>query len=595
MKRSTTGAVGRKIAVLMLAVFVMTGSSCSVLPQEGGGTPATEGIEPTGATGATGLPSNAAQSDLPPGSASVPHVSWLSINAPMSDETWGEQYLETTFGVEIELVKIYNPNWREKVDLLLAGGDIPDFMRLDGIDTLRAYHGKGYLADIPVDDIRTYMPEYSRIAEAADPQILNYATVDGTGMGIPILYTSGQYPIPAAIRADWLEAVGETEVPATLDDLERVFHAFRYNDPDRDGVQDTQAMSMGNDCPRAYRFQSIFGAYGVNPYQWRVSDAGELEFGFTTRDFEQALIRLQGWVREGLIAPSFATDDYRTGVNDIAQAFASGQTGYIDSYTFDDHHWDNDGNLNAAWVRNQPAWQVFFEENQGDSDVLYGTDNFFSMADIAADLPEPVYITLPPVTGPDGRSGYVRDGVSSTYAAIGRQTGQDRAKYEKILGMLETLATDEQVYLYAHFGPEGKAWITQPDGTRVFNPKWAEDPDYHPQWLKTGTGYWANPMYLSNPAFLTALGGARTEQRYRLGDRIAQWPVLENALKVGLSDTGDAGGLTTQMVDDFMLEALMTDMDIAAVFPQRIALWMEKGGYELTQAANEWANGLQAP
>lgn len=518
-------------------------------------------------------------------------ISWLSINAPVEDETWGERYLESTFGVDIKLEKIYSPDWRQKADILLAGGEVPDFMRLDSIDTLRNYYDKDYLAALKPEEIRSAMPGYCAIVDRTDPHLLSYALDDGLAMGIPIAYANGRYPIPAAIRADWLATVGEERVPETIDDLERVFHKFRYNDPDRDNVVDTYAMTMGTDCPRQYRFQSIFGAYGVNPYQWRRTTDGQLEFGFVTEDFLEALKRLQKWSLASLIDPDFATITWRSGGQDVAGSFASGETGYIDSYSFDDHQWDNDGNLNAAWVRNQPGWQRFFEENKADSDILYGTQCFFNLEEAtASQLPGPVYIDLPPVKGPDGRSGYVRDGQSLAYAAIGYKT--DAEKRAKILSMLETLATDEKTYVLAHFGPEGKAWLTEADGTRVFNPKWSEDPDYHPQWVNTGTGYWANPMYLSNPDFLTVLGGARTEQRYRFGASLLEWPQHENVLKAGLTSATIGETLTTTTVDAFILQALATDVDLDAVFPKTVADWMAAGGRELTDAANEWAKSL---
>lgn len=520
-------------------------------------------------------------------------ITWLSGASPTTEDSIGEQYLEETFNVDIQPVIVEATDYDQKVGVLLASGNIPDYIRVGNINTLSDYTKQGILKEIPVSDIQQYMPKYYDLSIKADPNIFTYSIFDGKNMGVAIVNAGGMYPITVAIRADWLTNVGITKVPTTLAELEDAFYKFRNNDPDQNGEKDTYAMSMGADCVNGRKFQSIFGAYGVNPFNWRVSDDGTLEYGFVTEDFKNALKLLQKWYNDGLIDPEFVTDNYRTSGDDICSKFARGTTGYLDSYSFDDHHWDNDGNLSAKWIANNEGWKEYYESNIDNPDLLYSIDNFYSMDDVTPDLPGPVYIDMSPVTGLDGKSGYIREGIVATFAAIGKQLENDPGKYHRILTMLEALATDEDIYVNAQYGPEGMAWETDATGDKVFKADWPQNELYHPQWLKTGNGTWANTMFQSNPDFMAVIGGARTKQRYRLGDVAMAYPYVENVVKISLPSLENDTSLTDSMVNEFMIQAIAQNIDIDTEFPNIVEQWNKQGGSALTQEANDWYSSIQ--
>ena len=520
-------------------------------------------------------------------------ITWLSGASPTTEDSIGEQYLEETFNVDIQPVIVEATDYDQKVGVLLASGNIPDYIRVGNINTLSDYTKQGILKEIPVSDIQQYMPKYYDLSIKADPNIFTYSIFDGKNMGVAIVNAGGMYPITVAIRADWLTNVGITKVPTTLAELEDAFYKFRNNDPDQNGEKDTYAMSMGADCVNGRKFQSIFGAYGVNPFNWRVSDDGTLEYGFVTEDFKNALKLLQKWYNDGLIDPEFVTDNYRTSGDDICSKFARGTTGYLDSYSFDDHHWDNDGNLSAKWIANNEGWKEYYESDIDNPDLLYSIDNFYSMDDVTPDLPGPVYIDMSPVTGLDGKSGYIREGIVATFAAVGKQVENDPGKYHRILTMLEALATDEDIYVNAQYGPEGMAWETDATGDKVFKADWPQNELYHPQWLKTGNGTWANTMFQSNPDFMAVIGGARTKQRYRLGDVAMAYPYVENVVKISLPSLENDTSLTDSMVNEFMIQAIAQNIDIDTEFPNIVEQWNKQGGSALTQEANDWYSSIQ--
>lgn len=515
----------------------------------------------------------------------VYEYNWLTINAPLEDGSWGQKYVEDKFNIKINVVRADTSKWDEQVSVLLATGDIPDLIWCNNISNVGNYARQGILAEVKPEDIQRNMPGYYKTVMDNHPKLFTYSIINGKNMALPLMFANGKYPVPAAIRADWLKNVGIDKVPETIQELEDAFLKFRNNDPDKNGKKDTYALSMASDMVPVLWFQSIFGAYGANPFIWR-ENGGKLEFGFTTENFKEAVKLLQKWYKTEIIDPEFITEKGRNSQKDIAFKFSAGKLGYIENLTFDDHQWDNDGHLSAKWVANNPAWKDFFDKNKDNSAAAYSTTNFTTFDD---SVPQPIYVNLPPVKGPDGKSGYYRDGYQNWYLAFGKQLEKDQKKYDKLLQIMETYATDEQAYVEAHFGPEGKAWIKDADGTRIWNPNWSKDPDFHPQGMKLGVGYFANPMYWTNPAFLYVVGGKKAEQRYKnCGDVMAQFPVYENVLKSVLPSSAETSEITSTMVKDFIIKAVTSDMDIDNEFTAIVQKWMEKGGEKLTQEANEW-------
>src|SRR5690606_37383496 len=188
-----------------------------------------------------------------------------------------------------------------------------------------------------------------------------------------------------------------SSVPTTLEELEEVFVKFRNNDPDQDSKKNTYALSTPGEGT-TLMFNSIYGAFNTNPFVFLERD-GKLEYGFTLNETKEALKLLAKWKKMDLIDPEFLTDKARTGgQDDISYKFASGRIGYVDNISYDDHQWDNDGHLNAKWVSQHPEWQAFFS----DPANTYVTEPFYSVPNSG---PQPVYVNMAPVTGPQGDSG----------------------------------------------------------------------------------------------------------------------------------------------------------------------------------------------
>ncbi|NHN34125.1 extracellular solute-binding protein [Paenibacillus agricola] len=508
---------------------------------------------------------------------------------PLKDGSYGQRLFEKTFNVKLKFVRLDGADRKEQLNLMYATGTIPDLVTIT-LPDVGDYNKQGVLAELPLDLVQKNMPEYYKNMNKFDPDLLSITKVDGKNMGLARLKPNGGVPRPAAIRADWLKNVGITKVPTTIQELEDAFLKFRNDDPDKNGKKDTYALSNPSTFAGDLWFQSIFGAFGANPFMWVEKD-GKLQFGLTTPEAKDALKLLNKWYKAGIIDPEFITDNGRSSdVEDLATKFAKGKLGYIESLSFDDHQWDNDGHLSFRWVANSPDWKKFYDDNKGDPAKLYAQKVFTDFDDKVI---QPIYIDLPPVKGPQGKSGYHRQGFQDTILGFGKQLEKDPKKLEKLLKILEFLHTDKDTHIKQSFGPEGLMWITDKSGQKLLNPEWPKHKLFHPLYIHLGVNWLTNVMNWTNPDYLS-LWGPRDVQRFQLtADVFNKFPSYENKLKVGLPSQAKYSELLSTRVKEYVIKTIAGDIDIDKTFDQTVQKWNKDGGEQLTNEANAWYNSVK--
>lgn len=505
---------------------------------------------------------------------------WMSRNPPDQDGTITQVYMEEKFNIKVVPVRAFGD--AQKINLMLSSGDIPDLMVIDDPAQVIEYVGNDILAEIPVELIKKHMPNYYDIIMKLEPQAFENANVEGKNYTLPKA-TFDTTPLPVNVRSDWLKNTG-SDIPVTLEQLEQLFVKFRNDDPDRNGKKDTYALSMPSDVPRSW-FQSIFGAFGTQPFIWHNRD-GKLVYGFTESETKEALKLLKKWKDMDLIDPEFIVDKDRTnGNDDVIYKFASGRIGYLDNASFQDNQWDNDGRLNAKWVANSPEWQQFFE-NPENANV---TSTFTA---IPASGPQPVYVSMDPPTGPDGKSGSFKDNMVGRYIVFGKQLEQDEGKLIKLLSIVESITSDEETYVNVQVGPENVAWVWNEDKQRVYKEGWLESELYVPQGRSAGVGQFFGVTFGTNPDMATAFGGPRVVQRYeKTWEFLKDRPAIENALKAPLPSASEYVELDT-MIKEYIVKAILGEVDIDATFDDTVKKWTDNGGDVLTKEANDWYNSV---
>lgn len=123
---------------------------------------------------------------------------------------------------------------------------------------------------------------------------------DGAVYGVFNKSEGGTMPI---VRQDWMEKLN-LDQPKTLDDFYRVLKAFKEQDPDGNGKDDTYGLSTAG----LYDIQGFMSAAGVK-YKYVVDENGNRTIPYAT----EAAVPVYDWLNqlyeEGILDPNFATND----------------------------------------------------------------------------------------------------------------------------------------------------------------------------------------------------------------------------------------------------------------------------------------------
>jgi putative aldouronate transport system substrate-binding protein len=123
---------------------------------------------------------------------------------------------------------------------------------------------------------------------------------DGQIYGVFSSFNGGTLPI---VRQDWLDKL-HLQQPKTLDDFYTVLKAFKEQDPDGNGKNDTYGLSTAG----LYDIQGFMSAAGVK-YKYVIDDKGKRTIPYAT----DAAIPIYEWFaklsKEGILDPNFSTND----------------------------------------------------------------------------------------------------------------------------------------------------------------------------------------------------------------------------------------------------------------------------------------------
>lgn len=211
-------------------------------------------------------------------------------------------------------------------NLAMASGELPTIGGVDSAlyeDLIEA----GYVADM-TEAYELYASDYVKSLADNSPDKA-YMTRDGKLLGLPQVSPLFSNFDMLIIRKDWMEAIGETELPTTIDEVIELGQKFVDAQL---GGENTYALCVGG-APLKTDWgglQGFFMGHGV-AYRsncWVLDEeSGELFYGPTDARMEEALLTLQGLYADGLIK-----EDYL--VTGAATSFNAGECGIIYSVNF---------------------------------------------------------------------------------------------------------------------------------------------------------------------------------------------------------------------------------------------------------------------
>lgn len=178
--------------------------------------------------------------------------------------------------IEFMVASSNQSEWKQKLNLMLASGDIPDTMVIDA-DTYYEYANQGVFSNV-TDKIK----DYPNLVKYITPEIFERIKVGGNVYGIPNINTKGKLNL--YIRKDWLDKLN-LQPPKTLEEFYNVAKAFTENDPDGNGQKDTVGFGQNG----GYFTQFIEGAYGINSGYYTLNKDNEIVTGSISDSYKKSL------------------------------------------------------------------------------------------------------------------------------------------------------------------------------------------------------------------------------------------------------------------------------------------------------------------
>lgn len=212
--------------------------------------------------------------------------------------------LQDKLNVNLEIITVPWDQGANKLNLMMTSEEQFDLGTGD--------HGKAFIDWAKNDLLYAYDDlcvdgKYPYVNAIVNAELYKGLKVDGKAYYKPLGLCPQQWGW--IIRQDWLDNVGLT-VPTTIDELYSVIKAFRENDPDKNGQNDT----YGWYSRESGKFGLIEGAFRPNGGTWIIQSDGSLLHN------QVDVSTLEGWkfIRK-IVSEDLVNKDFVTLKNDAAQ------------------------------------------------------------------------------------------------------------------------------------------------------------------------------------------------------------------------------------------------------------------------------------
>lgn len=487
-------------------------------------------------------------------------ITWtMHLNEAVPEHAEMVRYLEDKFNVDLDVWNLENNNYEALLDLKFAQGEIPDLLRIRQPNDLLNYWNQRILAEIPKHMLEQYAPNLTRLIETNAPGYMEYGMIAGKQYGIPVVNPTNRYRVPVVYREDWLNRLG-LEPPRTLEEFEKVMYAFAEDDPDRNGKDDTYGLSSEG-------LNVVFGAFGQMVFTEQLYFAEKehrLVIGALEPEMKEALRYLQKWYKDGVIDPEFITGENKGGYKHLSHAFINGRIGMTSMGNY--YHWIQAGDYASFNARGEevPVEATFnaleLSKKNDDARIVFGQ----------------------PVIGPDSKSGSKAYDMLMSYTAIGANAVKEPGKLAKILEILDYVSAnpDLEENMTMKYGVRGKhwEWAGHTKDDVVILPPFDQAVNYTNQ-IGANIG-------MTVPGTLT---GRRERWASTLGlDRHG----IYNALKVSLPSLIQYSPDLIKRRNKAYVSFITGDQPVD-YFDAFVKSFMEAGGEQVVQEANEWYQSLR--
>ena len=400
-----------------------------------------------------------------------------SADALLKEDAFAKRILEKRFNVTLNYDLISPSVYERKGALVKASGSIPDiFTEFSGQLSSSIKHG--FVMPVPLSVLAHHSPTITKIIQEWGMHSWMGCRYNENNYGIPIPRPTNAYPKIGIWRKDWLKAVGFEGIPDNLEEYSFVFEKFKNDKPDaRSFIHDfekflspeqkrlvlnnakpTWAMSGDVSSWRSGMFTEIFGAYDIQPFNWKIDRDNLIWGGIDERSF-LALKQLNDWYEKEYIHPDFVTDNW---MGEVLAKLYAGITGYIS-------HWSLYAELepNSERLKTMAALQRHRDLELFEL-IGFSKEDAEQLIDNNKDRYRNLWTAGYAPAGPDGHRGhrtYGRVGGNyGGYYVFGNHMRETPAKVIRWLRIMETMLNDEELLLHCSLGKEGLHWKWQGEG-----------------------------------------------------------------------------------------------------------------------------------
>lgn len=242
---------------------------------------------------------------------------YSSFNADYDTMEFFELLSKDT-NINFEWIRVSMQAWNEQVSLMLASGDLPDFIAgnyscVSATDVAK-YAGTAFYDFSGLLD--EYAPNLTKIFAEREDIKKAMTAADGGMYGFPAIYTELEQDIGGMpfINVSWIEKLG-LSYPETTEDLYNVLTAFKNGDPNGNGVADEIPMSAMDKTLDPVIARIISGAFGF-PYfgDTMISTTldGSVYFSPACDGYKEAMKYMNKLYAEGLLDPEIFSIDRAT-------------------------------------------------------------------------------------------------------------------------------------------------------------------------------------------------------------------------------------------------------------------------------------------
>ncbi|MFK7696023.1 extracellular solute-binding protein [Paenibacillus sp. HJGM_3] len=205
----------------------------------------------------------------------------------------GVEAIKQKFNANIKSQFILQSDYNEKLNVIMASGDMPDVVAIKDMDS-NYFKWAKQGAFLPLDDYLNQYESFKLVPKA----IYDQFRVNGKIYSIPMYAPT--YTFSGTIRQDWLDKLG-LKMPTNYKELLEVAIAFTKNDPDGNGKNDTYGFTLGENISPSHNM----GAWWSTNWYHKDS-AGNYIPGLIGPGRKEVIETLANAYKEGAVTKDFA-------------------------------------------------------------------------------------------------------------------------------------------------------------------------------------------------------------------------------------------------------------------------------------------------